>query len=275
MMFSKIKKLFNIKNDYSVNFVLNNSVNEEVQAMFLPLNLMQHFMLCPKYRIRNNIITPNTLISNFVSIIGTLLFIFSLVYHVILLTYHDCPGCLYFSNISEYFDCIFYCAGFTLNLVFGIIHSRKNIKFILTFQQVHIFLNDDISSKHFIIWNWIIIISFQIVYFFIYTYFFIRLRLPLFLLYGMLLLIFMNYNIIYATRVIKLLEDKVILWNIQALHSLNIGEILKQRHCEKVFQAYASILECYDIHKDCFQQLVSMSTLKWAKKSIFYLSVRI
>ncbi|XP_047035442.1 uncharacterized protein LOC124641416 [Helicoverpa zea] len=54
-----------------MRILFKNILDKDVQLMLWPLNLMQYMMLCPKYQIKNNLITPNNLISNIISIIAT------------------------------------------------------------------------------------------------------------------------------------------------------------------------------------------------------------
>ena len=190
---------------------------------------------------------------------GTIVFILSFVYRTIWLpSYEACPGCKLFIEITVYVDAIFYCVGFILSFVSGIIHCDKNIKFVLTFQEVHRFINNEIFSRRFIILNWVVIITFHFGYIFLVNYFFVKLHISFFYMICFSILVFNHFHVIYATRVIMLLEDKITLWNIQALYSQKIEQTLRRSYCEKVFQAYVSILKCYDINKDCFQQIVSI-----------------
>ena len=202
------------------NISLKNVVYEDVQSILFPLNLMQYFMLCPKYRIHNHLITPNNLISHLLSFIGVVLFLIIFAFHAHALYFDaDTLGFPKFADFWGFFsDFIFFSVGFIMNFVLGIVNSKNNISFVLTFQEVHRFLNNEITSKRFIICNWIIVILFPLLYIFVYTYVFIKLGLPVPLLYCMYLLIFMNYNVIYATRVLKLFSIiksilSIYLWN--------------------------------------------------------------
>ena len=184
VMVSKLKKLLNTGRNHPVNFIYNNIVDEDVQSILLPLNLMQYLILCPKYRIRNHLITPNSFISNFVSAVGILLLI-SIFTHrgFVLFSDKDNSAILFSSDTTSFcFDSIYYCLGFTLNFVFGIVHSKKNIKFVLTFQQVHRFLNCEKLSKRFIMCSWISTILNFLCYMSLFAYFMVRLRLPLYLM---------------------------------------------------------------------------------------------
>lgn len=50
-----------------------NTMDKDVQSMLLPLNI-----IFPKYHVKDNIPTPNSVLTNFVLMIITLVFVFSL-----------------------------------------------------------------------------------------------------------------------------------------------------------------------------------------------------
>ncbi|KAF9406766.1 hypothetical protein HW555_012974 [Spodoptera exigua] len=63
-----------------------------------------------------------------------------------------------------------------------------------------------------------------------------------------------DVNMVSAIMLIKLLKDKLVLWNIQIKNVQSMDESEKKNNCKKVFQSYNDILECYDIYRICFQQ---------------------
>ena len=230
-------------------------VDKDVQSVFLPLNLMQYIMFCTKYRIKDNDITPNSFISKFISMIVTLVLILIFMYRVFfVLALKD--SFITVIIVTSIYDCIYYCFGFTMNFLIGIIHSEKSIKFVLTFEKIHRFLNDEFSFNRVIVGNWVMVIvalGYNVIPF---TYFCIKLNNIL--MYSGYLLIFFDFNVIYASRVLKMLEDKLVLWNSRVLNSQeNLSVHGRRRYAIEMFQAYVDILKCYYICNVCFQHFVS------------------
>ena len=239
--------------------VLDNVVDKDVQSLLLPLNLMQYFSFCPKYRIKNNVITSNGVISNFVSLTVTLTFLLSFVFRTYKVELvHKDAGAPKFFYITSYYDAVYYCFGLCMNFVIGIIQSKKSVQFVLTFQRVHRFLNNESYFNQFMIWNWICVIVTLGIYVFPFTGVSIFLKLPFPLLFVCYYFIIFDFHILYTIRIIKLLENKMVLWSFQVLNSAEIEDVNEEKdHCSQMIQAYVDMLECYDIHKYCSQQFVS------------------
>ncbi|PZC83178.1 hypothetical protein B5X24_HaOG200823 [Helicoverpa armigera] len=109
-------KFFNFGRMHQPNVVdvsFPNNVDKDVQAMLFPLNLMQNVLLCPKYRIKNNIISPNSVISNVISLIATIgyIILFRLRNYLVQNYYIDGSGGL---TANLYFDICFYIIGFVI-----------------------------------------------------------------------------------------------------------------------------------------------------------------
>ena len=247
----------NIEREYPVNINFNNLVDKDVQKMLSPLNLMQYTMFCPKYRIKNNFITPNSLISNFVSMIVTVAFIFLFIFGTYFVNVNKYSlGYSTFIIISFNIACVFFCIGFILNLVIGITQTRNNVQFVLIFQKVHKLFNQD-SVNHFIIWNLILGIVALGFYLIIFTCFFVQSGLPFYSVFYCYLAVVFDFNIIYAMRLIKLLENKMNQWN---CFVTNFQKLDSHNFSTKEFKAFVDILTCYDLHKNSFQPLVSISS---------------
>ena len=216
---------------------------------------MQYVLFCPKYCIKKYKIFPNSLISITISLIVTVVFM-SL---FILSTYwvnleKDTLGYTTFMLISSKYDCMFYCVGFAMNFVTGLLQTNSSIQFVLVFQRVHRILIKDASVKKVINSSWFL--GSTGIYVIISTGIHILLRAPFFSIYVCYLMLVFDYNVFYAIRLLKLLENKVVLWNVQVLNSQEIENTLSERN-QQLYQAYVDIIKCYDIYKSCFQQLVS------------------
>ena len=229
-------------------------VNKDVQSMLLPLNLMQYIMFCPKYRIKENVITPNSFFSKFISMIVTLILILIFMYRVFFVLSHK-DSIITVLIVTSIYDCIYYCFGFIMNFLIGLIHTKKSIKFVLIFQKVHRFLYNESSFNRVIIGNWVMVIMALAYNVILYTYFCVKLHRTL--MYTGYFLIFFDFNVIYASRVFKMLEDKLVLWNRRLLNSQKVINMHRRRHSMEMFQTYVGILECYYICNVCFQHFVS------------------
>lgn len=246
-----MKIIRNIRHKYSVENILNKTVDKDVQSILLPLNLMQYCTFCPKYRIKYNVITPNSFASYFVSMIATLLFIFSYMYRGFTVSlYNKLLGNSVFKLFIIYYEMVFYGLGYIMNFVISIIRTNESIRFVLTFQKVHRFLNNKSSSKNFIISSWIFVIVAPCIYFCLFTCICILIEFPYNTLYYCYTVLIFDFNMLYAIRITQLLESKVNLWK------LNFQE-MENMHCNRMFQAYVDILDCYNIHTHCYQQFVS------------------
>ena len=251
-----MKSLFQIRQNHPVLNTCNEQVDKDIQSMLLPLNLMQYISFCPKYRIKNNVITPNSFTFIVVSMIGNLVFLFSYIYHS-----YSAIG-MYnktttFITVSNYYDCIVYCLGTIINFVIGVIYTKESVKLILTFQKLHRFLNCDSDIKNSIYWNWTTVIVCISSYTIGCSCICIKLGAPLLFMYVYLLGVFFDFNILYATRVLKMLETKIVQWNLKILNTLNIEDTTENHYNKEILKAYVGILECYEIHKKCFQLFVS------------------
>ncbi|PZC77063.1 hypothetical protein B5X24_HaOG200712 [Helicoverpa armigera] len=229
--------------------------------MLLPLNLMQTIALYPKYSISNNVITPNSAISNVLSLCATMAATVTHFYEGFKLCYDADVVFKYIaSNIqyfASFFDIFLTCIGFIFYFFICIFHSKNNVLFVLTFQKIHRFLNDEKISKRFICWNWItmaVVFIFDIV---VLTYFNLRLHLPLYTFVCCLFAITFDVSIYYALRLMKLLSDTIKVWNMEAQNLVRLRHSnINQPNCQKMFKAYSQILECYNLFERSFQQIV-------------------
>ncbi|PZC77062.1 hypothetical protein B5X24_HaOG200711 [Helicoverpa armigera] len=239
--------------------IQKNYVDKDLQSMLLPLNLMQNIMFYPKYSIFNNCIVPNSVLSKVVALCSTMAFVLIHLYRSYNLYYNqmirEFVNILY---ITSYFDIILSCIGFAINFIVSIYQTENNVLFILKFQKVHRFLNDKNLFNRFVFMNWLILVLLFSFVIFIMSSFFLYMEVPLPDFFCGLAAFCFDINIIYALRLIKLLEDKVKLWNFEAQHLLQIYHSNIESHCQRMFEAYFNILECYNLYKYSFQLMVCM-----------------
>lgn len=244
---------------------MNNLVDKDVQSMLLPLNVMQNIMFCPKYRIKNDVIGPIGIIYSLVSLIGTGFFIFGF-FHRLSILYDDNvtrDNTTHVHNtkyLIAFFDCGYYSFGLAMNFISGVIETKTYISLVLVFQNVHRFLNDTKISKHFTFWSWISIIMAGGFFTALFISISIKLRLPYYYILSCYSMVSFDFNYMYAIRFLKLLEDKIILWNTRALNSQG-RRIVDTEEVKRLFDAYVNILECYGFYKVCFRKIVSTESL--------------
>lgn len=237
------------KKNHRLEVLLDNFVDEDLQTMLKPLYIFQVLTLLPKYRIRNNFITPNGRSSYLASFLGTILYTFITCWPVMLLEKnYEGKRTLISLFIFSFFSAIYNSTLFIVNFISGLLYSDLNVNIILAVQEIHRFLNNETSSRVFTVWNWITyvcIFSFYILYL---VYFKLIILTPLALSdISTIILVVIDIHVIYSIRIIKLLEIKVALWNVQAL-KIDDGEDLDIRpHYEKLFDSFRKILNCFEM----------------------------
>lgn len=193
------------------------TVDNDVHTLFLPLNIMQTIVLTPKYQIKNNIIKPNSATMNFITFLSTASFIVEHWYNYFIVLFdenmkrYQIIKFLYFAST---FDILFATMGFTMISMSCYINSRTNVEFLLTFQKVHRFLNNEKFNVIMIFHSWIhvcLVFSFYISCT-VYMYF-EYLNPPWYTLFHMLVLVTMDTDCVYAIRVMRLIVNKLELWN--------------------------------------------------------------
>lgn len=250
-MSKQMKNTYYLEQKYKVEFLLNNFVDKDVQKTLLPLNFFQAFTFCPKYRIKGNFITPNGWTSYLVSFIGTVLYIFFLTWN--LMKVIRVEGDL---NYLFIYDLFYNNFGFALNFILCLLYSELNIKFVLTIQDVHRYLNDETSLKRFTVWSWVIVI-FCFCTVIIYNVFFQQLMQLNFSDLLHFVVVVFDVNQINAMRILKLLEMKVVLWNKEVLKLEEIENEETKLRNSKLLEAFCKISKCYKLFTVIYRHQVS------------------
>lgn len=229
------------------------SVDKNIQSTLWPLNLMQTICFYPKYRIKNNIIYPNSRLSNITSVCGSFLYISLFLLHIYENYCNDhLRKYLSFMYFAAYYETSFFTTGFILNCLLTIVQTHKNIDFTLTIQRIHRFLNNQKSFKSFTVVNWLII-SWLLACHILITYCFYW---SISSLFGFALICF-DMNIIYATRCITFLKDMLDLWNEEVLRLQLMRDMDMKDYCKVMFHTYTDILSGYDTFKKTYKHFVS------------------
>lgn len=254
----KERKIHNINRNSRLEVVADNFVDKDVQSMLLPLNLMQQLYFCPKYRIKDNFISPNNFRSCLVSLCATIIFLSVIFYRFYSRIFSKSLKDFYKidDDIITYFDFIITLTGFLINFFAVIFQTDQNVAFVLKILYIHRFFNNRTAFKHFIVGNWLSVILIHVAGIIFIISINLGLKLPRYNLFCGLILISFDANIVYAIRIITLLKNKVDLWNIQTLSFQNLKNSVSEDYCTKLYQGYIYILDCYDIYKVTFQKMV-------------------
>ncbi|PZC77049.1 hypothetical protein B5X24_HaOG200698 [Helicoverpa armigera] len=233
-------------------------IDRDVQKMYQPLNLMQQLTLNPKYQIKAGFIKPNNVKSILLSFCGLISYVGVSIYRVWELATDEnmqryTP--IKFLNFATLIDASFNSTGYIMNFILPIIEVKQNITFILTFQEIHRFIHKTDNCK-IIVNNWISVITYFSFYIFACIYIYVYYMPNWYVMYYVFILCTRDTNPIYAIGVIKLLTEKVFLWNSELLMSSKAGH--REMRCDRMFRAYGHILSCYDVYKNIFQIPVSI-----------------
>lgn len=246
------------KNHRVKTSVNNNFIDKDVQSVFFPLNLIPNIILFPKYRIKDNHIRPNSLLTNVVSFIATVVIVIFLYGRVSDL--HNHPT-IRSSSATAYgtafIGFIINSIGFIINYILNLKHSRCNIMFVVKFQQIHRFLNNKTDFKFFIVRNWILIMLTLVFYFCYAISISTLLQYPIYKSFYGFISIYCDANIIYAIRLLMLLTHKIDLWKVEVQNLQQKENGSHKDYCTKMLEAYQNILHCYVLYKSSFQFMVS------------------
>ncbi|KAF9797788.1 hypothetical protein SFRURICE_017983 [Spodoptera frugiperda] len=252
-------------------------LTEYTVSMLLPLNMLQYLMCCPKYRIKYDFIIPNNFMTDFVSLIANIVFIAAFTYTLYGSNFYgpkhtEGNNFLFFMTV---YDSIFYSLGFVLDFVIGIVQSKQSIRIVLIFQKVHRFLNNKINTKQTVIWNWVVVLLEIICNLIYHTVFSICTYIPIEFTISNATVTFLDFNIICTIQVIKMLKNKVDLWNIQAKYGGDLEDRHGGQYWKKLFQTYVDILECYDLHNKCYRAFILYYTSEVLVHTLVYIEMSI
>lgn len=234
-------------------------IPKDVLSMIRPLYFMQIVFCCPKYWIKDNKILPNKYLLNILSFCFSIIGIAGNSYRF----YEDINESKVWQR-KPVIDCLFK-SGSLLSIIIGflvhcrttVFYSNNIVIFFTKFITIHKLLNNKIMFKRSTICIWI-----KVIIFFCYESFvvlFICLSLGLFMYHiicGFLLVSF-DANVLYAFILIQILKNKVDLWNMEHYKLEFMNDIDRKVYCERLYQAFVNIMDCYEQYCICFQQVVS------------------
>lgn len=90
---------------------------------------------------------------------------------------------------------------------------------------------------------------------------------PYYYLNSYIIVVF-DIAIVYAFRMIHLLGNYIVEWNNRALE-FGKTDADDEVYCNKMFEAYTDIMECYEMYIICFQYFVSISLIGDSAMGLF------
>ena len=241
--------------------ILNNVIEEDLQSVLKPLNLMQNLFLCAKYSIRDNIITANSSLYNCLRVLCVLTYQCCCIYNMIRLL-NQCDSWdyswLYCSTTVS--DCFIYMLGDVMSTCTNINHTHLNVLLVKKLQHVLRFLKiSSIELRGFVAYSWISVIILNL--FCIILIVIIRLIfttvvvIELINIYASLIF---NVNVIYAVLVLKLLEKMLKVW-IENIKNSTDSEI--EADWNTLLDVYYTIQETFILVEKTFGQYVSLFSI--------------
>ena len=235
-----------------------NKVDKEVQTLLFPLNLLKSLCFNPNYRIKKGFISPNNRVNKLISLCVTVFCLSTHLYNYIVVMLDENMNryqTIHFLYFASSFDVFSVSAGFIMNYITNFIQTKENVTFVLTFQEVHRFLNKNVSSKTFIIVSWIHV-GLTIGFFFLSAVFMNTqyFNPPWYTTSHVICLMTLDSDSVYAIRLVRLLTEELVLWMRRGLsrkYSQN------EEYCQKMFETYGQMLKCYEIIRKHYQPTVS------------------
>nr|WCC57921.1 gustatory receptor 49 [Papilio memnon] len=242
-----------VSEENKYNILAKNYIHVDFEKVLFPLTLTQYFILSPKYYLCQNYIRPNSVFTNVILcsltvIIFVCFLYFSFKYLIDAQVFlNDFLGFLY------YLENLIYAFGYLFNGVFLIVKSRVNVELIVCIQIIINNLGINKSDKQRIIFgNWIFC-------FLIFLFYFLNTYIQLFHAFTtyviMVLSIFihmpLDFNIVYATRILYLLRKQTENWMMHLNYMLNASieenNTLGKYRWQSMLKGYLSIIDAYYI----------------------------
>lgn len=255
--------------------LLNNIIDEDLQAALLPMSMIQKLFLTARYRIKNNFITPNTKIDYLKSFIAIAALISSMLYRFSFtsnfLDYPYTPILL----ILIWFDFIYYSLTVTIIYIESALQSTNSVMIMIKLQQaLHtIDFNKATFIREMKIWNWIYIIC-------IFGFYWIF-NLPALLiefnpaiLLTMLPILLIDLNVMYASRTVAFVNNCLSMWNEKMVYTEKVllrqveGQVVDSFKNKAIARAYFDIVKTFHLTGKVYRFGVSIKFRMLLRKII-------
>lgn len=237
--------------------LIDNKVEKYLQSVLRPLNLIQAFFLCSKYTIRDNFITSNSYLYNFIGLFSTLIFRSIGLYNMFSNQWYDSKLFIYWSSICDF---VFYSMGYFLNNYTNITQGDNNVLLVLKIQQIcRVLKINGKNLRNMVIYNWISVISLNSFLIFLILYINYTVCPHIKIIHIMATFVTMSFdmNIVYALLVMKLLTKTLGIWIEDVRSSANREDSERESYWKTMFNVYLNIQEAYNLIEETFRPLVS------------------
>ncbi|XP_061724317.1 uncharacterized protein LOC133530423 [Cydia pomonella] len=276
-----IKNKREINNSFRTEYLMNNILDQDFQAMLFPLNFAQSCLLMPSFSIINNFITPDHHMSFYIkSIIGCTFVTLSHVFRF--LYYYETTKTFSTELVTFllYFDFIFFSLMSFITYIVNLFQRSYVVDLIIKSQHVLDRIKTDKRDFFYIlkIQNWLsvlFVVSFYIFHWFSACFDFSILSLLAGFYLTVPLMIF-DIQVVHVTRYVVMIKNELIDW----IHKMEEYKTILDKPEEEVnyavsesdmFNAYTDILKAFSLSNKVYQFLVSLSLfmvpyLKWRLK---------
>lgn len=250
-MFNSYKEHINFKANVKIKIEPPNEIDKidkDLQSLIKPLDMMQAWLLSAKYKIQNDIISANNLYYSSFSGLGLFVLITTYLYAM----YFDITS---FETVElrnpivwlNYFsNSIFIVLGFLLLYYTNFIYRHDNVFLLLKIQNAFRILKIDGQNYKRI--NWCIVATLFSLYLFSLVY--LCLAFTNFTWWEVMscgLLIFLDMNIMYSSRLLNLLRYHLEAWVKNVNDSACFGELNSEEYWIRLFTAFKDIFEAYQL----------------------------
>ena len=238
-----------MKTQIKIDPITNNFLDRQFRNLLLPIQCLQHLFFVSTFSIEYNCIRPHRILYHIFSFIGTLGFIS---FHVSNFLTSNSDGQINpFLVIFIRLNVIMLVIPFICFYFAKIIQRTEHIIVILKIQKAFRIINYKKYKKSTMkTWNGV---SRHLVSYII-TVALIRNLVIAIYFYS---LIYFDVNLTYGVFYIVLIRDGMIAWISEVEYysklSLELEEAKISEKCKRLFEAYVSLLEAYDIFKKIFK----------------------
>lgn len=243
-------------------------INRQLETILKPLNIMQNLILSQKYKIQDDVITPNSIFYRCLSLLSVFMTTSVCIYSI-RSSYTSKPrGALSLIILISYmFSNFIDGVGYWLNFFTNVKNRQNNVFLFLKLQNAFKFFKIDGIYYAFV--NWTIVVA--VIGFYIFFVWFFWLSIEGFDAADILVtgfFIIFDLNILYASRLLNLLSCCLEMW-VKNVNSLGYSdEVDNETYWIRIFNVFLDVLDAYQLIQKTFQTLVSILKIKIKKNNV-------
>ncbi|XP_063388354.1 uncharacterized protein LOC134674224 [Cydia fagiglandana] len=261
-MSDQFVKCKNINRRLQTEYLINNILDQDFQAMLFPLNFVQSCILMPRFSIINNFITPDNHVSFYIkSIIGCTVVTSSHVFRF--LYYHEATRTFGTEVVTVllYFDFIFFSLFSIFTHVVNSFQRSYVVELIIKLQHVLDYIKTDKRDFFYKlkIQNWLSVLFVVSMYLFhwISACYDISIHGLLISFYLTVPLIIFDMQLVHVTRYVVMIKNELIAW----IHKMEEFKRIHDKPEEEepevsesdMFNAYTDILKAFRLSNKVYQ----------------------